>query len=31
MYNASQREVDEHSDRVRLEVRANFFGGYPEG
>ena len=31
MYSASQREVGEHSDRVRLEVRAEFFGGYLEG
>ena len=31
MYNASQREVGEHSDRVHLEVRAEFFSGHPEG
>ena len=31
MYSASQREVGEHSDKMRLEVGAKFFSGYPEG
>ena len=31
MYTASQREVGKHSDRVRLEVGAEFFGDYLEG
>ena len=31
MYSASQRKVGEHSNRVRLKVGAEFFGGYPEG
>ena len=31
MYSASQREVGEHNDKVRLEVGAEFFGGYPNG
>ena len=31
MYSASQREVGEHSDRVRLEVGAEFFCDHLEG
>ena len=31
MYSASQREVGEHSDRVGLEVGAEFFGCHTEG
>ena len=31
MYSASQREVSEHSDRVRLEVGVEFFGNHPGG
>ena len=31
MYSTSHREVGEHSDRVRLEVKAEFFGRHPEG
>ena len=30
MYNASQREVDEYSDRMALEVGTKFFSSYPE-
>ena len=30
MYIASQREVDEYSDRVCLEVGTKFFRNYPE-
>ena len=31
MYSASQREVGEYSDRMRLEVRTKLFSSYPEG
>ena len=31
MYSASQRKIGEYSNRVHLEVGAEFFGGYPEG
>ena len=31
MYGASQREVGEYSDRMRLEVRTKFFSSYLEG
>ena len=31
MYNASQREVSEYSNRVRLEVGTKFFRGYLKG
>ena len=31
MYSASQRKVDEYSNRVHLEIGAKFFGSYPEG
>ena len=31
MYSASQRKIGEYSNRVRLEVGVEFFGGYPEG
>ena len=31
MYSASQREVGEYSNRVRLEVGAEFFSNYFEG
>ena len=31
MYSASQRKVGEYSNRVRLEVGAEFFSDYPEG
>ena len=31
MHNASLREVSEYSNRVRLEVGVEFFGGYLEG
>ena len=30
MYNVSQREVGEYSDRVRLEVGMKFFSSYFE-
>ena len=31
MYSASQRKVGEYSNRVRLEVGAEFVDGYLEG
>ena len=29
MYSASKREVGEYSDRVRLEVKTEFFSSHP--
>ena len=31
MYSASKREVGEHSNKVHLELGAEFFSGYLEG
>ena len=31
MYSASQREVGEYSNRMRLEVGIEFLSSYPEG
>ena len=31
MYSASQREIGEYSDRMRLEVGTELFSSYPEG